>query len=90
MVASTDKYYDDIIDVKLLEVTVKMVNEALKYACEKHYLTERDINTPSRILVFRKDGNDDGGMYEHVVDFLWMSYRIGLNQKHLLLDLLNE
>lgn len=29
-------------------------------------------------------------MYEHVVDFLWMSYRIGLNQKHLLLDLLNE
>lgn len=48
MVASTDKYYDDI-DVKLLEITVKMVNKALKYACEKHYLSERDINTLSRI-----------------------------------------
>lgn len=89
MLASTDKYYDDV-DVKLLEITVKMVKDALEYACEKHFLTERDINTLSRILVFRKDGNDDGGMYEHVVDFLWMGYRIGLNQKHLLLDLLDN
>ena len=85
----TDKYYDDM-DEKLLDITVTMIREAIKYASEKHYLTDRDINVLGRLLVYRKDGNDDGGMYEHVVDFLWMAYHIGYNQKMLLLDLLNE
>lgn len=85
----TDKYYDNV-DEKLLDITVTMVNDALKEACEKHYMTERDINVLARLLVYRKNGNDDGAMYEHVVDYLWMSYRIGFNQKHLLLDLLEE
>ena len=87
--ADTVKYYDEV-DEKLVDTEAQVIREALKYACEKHYLTERDINTLSRILVFRKDGNDDGGMYEHVVDYMWMSYRIGFNQKHLLLDLLDN
>lgn len=87
--ANTDKYYDNV-DQEQVDTTVKMVHDALKYACEKHYLTEREINVLSRMLILRKDGNDDDGMYEHVVDFLWMGYRIGLNQKHLLLDLLDD
>ena len=85
----TDKYYDNV-DEKLIDITVTMIRDAIKYASEKHYLTDRDINVLSRLLVYRKNGNDDGGMYEHVVDYLWMSYRIGFNQKHLLLDLLEE
>jgi len=87
--ANTDKYYDNV-DQEQVDTAVKMVHDALKYACEKHYLTEREINVLSRMLILGKDGNDDGGMYEHVVDFLWMGYRIGLNQKHLLLDLLDN
>jgi len=86
---NTDRYYDDV-DEKLAGITEKMIRDALKYTYEKHSLTERDINVLSRLLVFRKDGNDDGGLFEHVVDFLWMSYRIGMNQKHLLLDLLDD
>jgi len=85
----TDKYYDDM-DEKLLNITVTMIRDTVKYASEKHYLTDRDINVLSRLLVYRKNGNDDGAMYEHVVDYLWMSYRIGFNQKMLLLELLNE
>jgi len=87
--ANTDKYYDNV-DQEQVDTAVKMVHDALKYACEKHYLTEREINVLSRMLILGKDGNDDGGMYEHVVDFLWMGYRIGLNQKHLLLDLVDN
>lgn len=84
----TEKYYDDM-DPKLLDITITMIKDALKYTCEKHYLTDRDINVLGRLLVYRKDGNDDGEMYEHVVDYLWMAYKIGLNQKFMLLDLLN-
>ena len=87
--ANTDKYYDGV-DEKRVDITVTMIKDALEYAAEKHYLTERDINVLARILVFRKEGNEDGAMYEHVVDYLWMAYLIGFNQKMMLLDLLNE
>lgn len=87
--ADTVKYYDEV-DEKLVDTEAQVIREALKYAFEKYCLTEMDINVLGRILAYRKSGNDDSGMYEHVVDFLWMSYRIGFNQKHLLLDLLNE
>lgn len=89
MVANTDKYYDEVAQ-EVVDSSQSQVEDALKYAAEKHYLSTRDINTLSRILVYERDNNGEDGMYRHVVDFLWMSYRIGLNQKRLLLDLLND
>ena len=84
-----DKYYDGM-DQKLVDITVDMIKDALHQASEIYYMTEREINVLARILVWRKNGNNDGGMYEHVVDYLWMAYHIGFNQKMLLMDLLNE
>lgn len=87
MVARTDKYYDEVGD-KPLEDATQAVRNALEVSYEHHHMSERDIVTLARILVWRKDGNDDGGMYEHTVDFLWMGWRIGQEQKYRLLELL--
>ena len=80
----------DRIDQKLVDITIDMIRGALEQAHETYHLTERNINVLARILVWRKNGNNDGGMYEHVVDYLWMAYHIGFEQKMLLMDLLNE
>ena len=87
MLARTDKYYDEVGD-KPLETTIQTVRDALRDSGEHYYMSEREIVTLARILVWRKDGNDDGGMYEHTVDFLWMGWRIGQEQKYRLLELL--
>ena len=84
-----DKLYDGVDDEQV-ETMIEMIKGALKYACEKYYLTEREINVLARLLLNIRNGNDDHLMYDHVVDFLWMAFRIGLNQKYLLLDLLYE
>jgi len=85
----TDKYYDGVNE-EALDAAQAQIEDAIKYASEKHYLSERDIFTLSRILAYERGNDGEGGMFAHVVDFLWMAYRIGFNQKMLLLDLLNE
>lgn len=62
MIARTDNYYDEVGN-KPPDAAIQTVKDALKYACERHHMRERDISTRAWILVWRKDGNDDGGMY---------------------------
>lgn len=85
---STDKFYE--IDRDAAFNAQRCVVEALAGSNEKHHLTMEDVNALGRILAYRLESGDDGGQYEHVVDFLWMSSRIEINHKMLLLDLLGD
>lgn len=62
---------------------------ALAVSGEKHNLCMEDINALARFLTYGQE-TGDSGQYEAVVDFLWMSFRIEINHKMLLLDLTNE
>lgn len=85
---STDKYYE--IGHHLVLKAQSRIVEALSMAPEKHSLTTEDVNALGRLLAYRMNGGDDGGHFEHAVDYLWMSFRIEINQKMLLLDLLDN
>ena len=83
----TDKFYE--IDRNTVFKAQSRIIDAISESSEKHHLCIEDINALARFLVY---GLDTGniGQYEAVVDFLWMSFRIELNHKMLLLDLANE
>ena len=52
-------------------------------------LNMEDINALGRILAFElKNEHEALNAYEHVVDYLWMSYRITFRQKEKLLGLI--
>lgn len=85
---STDKYYDEKLH-EAAQLAATEIMKALNYDSEKRDICMEDINAMSRFLVYERENRDSTG-YETVVDFLWMSYRISLNAKHLLLDLLEE
>ena len=85
---NTDKFYeidcDTVFDLK------NRIMDAIHESSEKHHLCAEDIDALARFLSYRLEAGDDNGQYETVVDFLWMSSRIGFNHKMLLLDLVNE
>lgn len=88
MAKSTDKLYE--VDKEDVLKSWNMIFSALSETHEMFFMTVEDINALSRILAYRLTSGDDNGMYEHTVDFLWMSFRIELNHKMLLLDLLDK
>lgn len=52
-------------------------------------LNMEDINALGRILAFELENKHEAlNAYEHVVDYLWMSYRITFRQKTKLLGLI--
>lgn len=63
--------------------------KCLESSGEKNHMTAEDINALSRILAYRLQSGEDDHMciYEHVVDFLWMSFHIEINTKTQLLKL---
>ena len=85
---NADKLYgiDDDRFYKAQSRIMKTVSES----GERHHLCMEDINALARFLAYRLETGDDNGQYEHVVDFLWMSFHIEINCKMLLLDLANE
>ena len=85
---NTDKYYE--IDKETAYGQQKRIMDALCTSAEKHNMTMEDINALGRILAYRIANSDDNSQYEHVVDFLWMSFHIETNHKALLLDLLED
>lgn len=85
---STDKYYDE----KLIETRQRAASEiiqTLEIDSEKKDICMEDINALAAFLVYQRE-NKDSVCFETVVDYLWMSYRIGINAKMLLLDLLEK
>ncbi len=85
---STDKFYE--IDRNAVRKAQNRIIEALSVSNEKHFLATEYIIALGRFLTYRIESGDDNGQYEAIVDFLWMSFRIGINHKMLLLDLVNE
>lgn len=85
---STDRFYESDRDTAFK--AQHHIIEAIFESNEKYCLTSEDINALGRFLAYRLESGDDNGQYEAVVDFLWMSFRIGINHKMLLLDLVNE
>lgn len=84
---STDKYYE--IDRDTAFHAQSRVMDAIACASEPHHLTMEDINALGRILAYGKSSGDTRH-FENAVDFLWMSSRIEINHKMLLLDLIDE
>ena len=82
---STDIFYEIDRDAAMKEQI--RILEALSYDSEKRDVTMEDIDVLGRILAWQKQSGETG-MFENIVDYLWMSFRIGLNAKMLLLDLL--
>lgn len=82
---STDKFYR--ISNDAIHAIASIVIDTLSESGEKHNMCMEDINALARILAYKVTSESDNGQYEHVVDFLWMSFHIEINHKMLLLDL---
>lgn len=76
---STDKYYEG--DSEAVFRAQGEVARTVKDGLYPGGLTVEDVNALGRILAWRRASGDDSGAFEHVVDYLWMSYRIDLETK---------
>lgn len=83
-----DRFYE--IDRDTAFKAQHRIIESISESNEKYCLASEDINALGRFLAYRLESGDDNGQYEAVVNFLWMSFRITINHKMLLLDLVNE
>lgn len=82
---STDNFYQISKDVT--HAIASIIIDTLSGSGEKHNMCMEDIYALARILAYQVTSESDNRQYEHVVDFLWMSFHIEINHKMLLLDL---
>lgn len=89
MEKSTDKYYELELGGLVEDAKSQIINVLENRTTEKHNMCMEDIDALARILVSAKE-TGESEQYDHVVDFLWMSFHIEYNAKSLLLDLVED
>ena len=85
---TADKFYE--LQENAIHDARTAVISTLGMVPKNSNMTLEDIYALARILAYRWQDGYDGGMYEHVVNYLWMTFRIETRHKMCLLDLLEE